>query len=710
MHHYPAWSRLAAIFCVLFTSSFATAATTVLVDRESVWKYDDTGTDLGTAWSDTLFDDSGWSSGPGPLGYGEPYINTVVSYGGNIVDVYPTTYFRTELILVDDPAGIYSLFLEANYDDGYVAYLNGTEVSRQSMPEGVISYATLASLHDGGLYELVDISAFIPLLVTGTNYLAVEVHPASLVNSDLTWDGKLWYSDLPVLTTRGPYLQAGSPTGVTIRWRTDEATDSRVRYGTTLGSLAESVTDATSTTEHELTLSGLTPATQYYYAFGSTTFDLDGDDVDHHFDTPPVAGSQAPVRVWVLGDSGTADVNAAAVRTAYENHPGSADTGVWLMLGDNAYLTGTDAEYQAAVFDMYPDFLRTTVLWSTRGNHDQIYAGDNNDYYEIFTMPTAGEAGGLASGTEAYYSFDYANIHFICLDSYETNPLLGQPQLDWFEADLAATAQDWVIPFWHHPPYSKGSHDSDDSFDSGGRLWQMRENAVRVIGDIGGDLILAGHSHSYERSFLLDGHFGPSGTLVDSNRVDAGDGREGSDGPYVKPTLGTAPHEGSVFSVVGSSGKTSFGPLNHPVMISSLMELGSLVIDVDGNRLDAVYIDETGAILDEFTIIKGVEVGVAGAERPANLYFGFDSRTPNPMMDRSTFTYHIPASGRSNVSIFNIKGQLVRELHDGYQAVGEHTTVWDGRSTRGQTVSAGAYFAVLRLNGETRSRKITLIR
>ena len=130
----------------------------------------------------------------------------------------------------------------------------------------------------------------------------------------------------------------------------------------------------------------------------------------------------------MLGDSGTADANARAVRDAYLRlHRHARHTDLWLMLGDNAYDDGTDAEYQAAVFDMYPAMLRQSVLWPTLGNHD----GQRGQLVDRRPAPTTtssrcppqGEAGGVASGTEAYYSFDYGNIHFICLDSFETEPL-----------------------------------------------------------------------------------------------------------------------------------------------------------------------------------------------------------------------------------------------------------------------------------------------
>jgi hypothetical protein len=86
---------------------------------------------------------------------------------------------------------------------------------------------------------------------------------------------------------------------------------------------------------------------------------------------------------------------------------------------------------------------------------------------------------------------------------------------------------------------------------------------------------------------------------------DSGSGRPAQGGAYQKPTSGTAPHEGAVYAVAGSSGQISGGTLNHPAMFISLNQLGSMVLDVDGNRLDAKFLRETGAIDDSFTILKG---------------------------------------------------------------------------------------------------------
>jgi acid phosphatase type 7 len=402
----------------------------------------------------------------------------------------------------------------------------------------------------------------------------------------------------PAAVTRGPYLQLGTPTGVTVRWRTDVASDSRVRYGATPTTLTSNTDNPTVTTEHQVTLSGLTPDTLYYYSIGSTTTTLAGGDTNHLFVTFPPAGTAVPTRVWVLGDSGTANASAQAVRNAYLNAAGSRHTDLWLMLGDNAYNSGTDSEYQNAVFNMYPTMLRKSVLFSTRGNHEV----DANAYFNIFNLPSNGEGGGLASGTEAYYSFDFGNVHFICLDAFGSDRSATSPQATWLRNDLAATTRDWIIAFWHHPPYTKGSHNSDTEIE----LVQMRQNMVPILEDGGVDLVLCGHSHSYERSFLIDGHYGTSGTFSASHLVDSRSGRDAT--PYQKPA-GTPGRAGAVYTVAGSSGQISGGTLNHPAMFISLNVLGSVVLDFETDRLDLSFLDSTGVVRDYFTIVKSSPTG-----------------------------------------------------------------------------------------------------
>jgi hypothetical protein len=429
-------------------------------------------------------------------------------------------------------------------------------------------------------------------------------------------NGPLWVAGFdPAPTTaitRGPYLQQGTPTSIIVRWRTNVATDTRVQFGLSPSAFTGAVSNATVTTEHQITLTGLTPDTEYFYSVGTSTATFATGSEFTFFTAPPV-GTAQPTRIWVLGDSGTKDAVAAAVRNGYTNFAAGRYTDVWLMLGDDAYDTGTDSEFQAAVFDMYPTYLRQTPIWSAIGNHETAQATNpplTIPYFQMFSFPTNGEAGGVPSGTEKYYSFDYGSIHFIALDSMTSSRQPGSPMLTWLQNDLEATAQEWIIAFWHHPPYTKGSHNSDTETE----LVEMRQNVLPILEAGGVDLVLTGHSHCYERSYFINGHYGLASTFSAQNLIDAGSGRENGTGTYDKPG-GLAANQGAVYITAGNGGHVTnwnggstaeFNPNPHPAMFYSALHVGSLAIDVSGNRLDAKMIRETGAVDDYFTIVKNV--------------------------------------------------------------------------------------------------------
>jgi fibronectin type 3 domain-containing protein len=405
--------------------------------------------------------------------------------------------------------------------------------------------------------------------------------------------------------TRGPYLQVGTASSVTIRWRTDVASSGRVRYGTDSTSLANFIDAAGSTVDHTVTLSGLAPDTRYYYSVGTTAAVL-ASGTDLKFVTAPPAGASKPMRIWVIGDAGTGTASQTAVRDAYTAWNGARETDFWLVLGDNAYSSGTDLEYQTKHFAVYPSLLKSAVSWYTLGNHDAGTGSTGaHPYYTMFSFPTAGEAGGVASTTKAYYSFNYGNVHFISLDSQETNRSATGAMAAWLTADLQQNTLPWVIAFWHHPPYSKGSHDSDTEIN----LVEMRANMLPILEQYGVDLVLAGHSHVYERSYLLDGHYGLSTTLQPSMIKNGGSGNPSGSGAYGKPSTGPAAHEGAVYAVAGSSGQTSGFIGTHPAMYVSLNNLGSMVLDLDGDRLDASFLRENGTIVDTFRLVKGTVSG-----------------------------------------------------------------------------------------------------
>ena len=513
--------------------------------------------------------------------------------------------------------------------------------------------------------------------------------------------------------TRGPYLQVGTPNSIVVRWRTDAETDSRVRYGTDVQNLDQVVDVSGNTDEHVVTISGLNPQTQYFYAVGSST---DGviSDPNYFFVTAPPVGTKKKTRVWILGDSGTGNQDAKNVRDAYFDFTGNVHTDLWVMVGDNAYDDGQDDEYQDNMFDIYPTMLSKSVLWPAFGNHDGKSADSENEsgvFYNIFTLPRNAEAGGAASGTEAYYSFDFANIHFICLNSHDIDRSSNGEMLQWLTQDLAQNEQDWTIAYWHHPPYTKGSHDSDDE----DQLIEMRENALPILEGSGVDLVISGHSHSYERSFLLDSHYGDSGSLTNDMILDGGNGKNDDDGAYEKATLGQAPHEGAVYVVAGSSGKTSSGDLDHPAMHVSLKELGSVVLDIDNAQLDLTFLDDSGNSLDYFTMVKGS--GVVGishddGQLPQNI--ALHVNFPNPFNPNTTIQFDLPAATNTTfdvrLEIVDVAGRLVKTLVNDKFTAGSYAINWDATNQRGASVPSGVYFYRLMANEEIQTRKMTLTR
>jgi hypothetical protein len=567
----------------------AYADTTTLVPVNANWKGRQSKAAQGTAWTLPGFYDGNWRTYNGQT---SPDTSLNVSAS-------QTTFLRTTFS-VQNKAVYQALILRLQRSQNVIVYLNGTEIYRSPPPivdvePGEIEVLTDTNEDHGYARAYPDPD----LLRNGNNVLAVQFRRQPDSGLNLPIHLLLTASTTPVVT-RGPYLQRQTPNAIVFRWRTNVATDSRVRFGTSSSSLSLSASSTSKVADHAVAVSGLSAKTRYYYSVGSTTTTLAGGGSSYFFYTAPPSGTVIAVRIWVVGDSGTGNSSARAVRNAFDSYNGSKYTNMMLMLGDNAYSSGTDSQYQSNLFDVYKNRLRQTVVWPTIGNHDTAESSNPSlsiPYFLNFTLPTKGEAGGLSSGTEKYYSFNYSNIHFVCLDSMTSSRSPGGAMLTWLKNDLANNTKEWVIAYWHHPPYTKGSHDSDVET----RSIEMRKNALPILENYGVDLVLAGHSHSYERSKLIDGFYGFSKDWTKKYLINGGSGRTDGGGAYTKPAH--IAHKGAVYAVAGSSGHTSSGPLNHPVMYISLQNLGSMILDINGKRMDVKFLRETGSIGDYFTII-----------------------------------------------------------------------------------------------------------
>ena len=162
------------------------AAGTTLVSSNSVWSYLDDGSDQGTAWRSAMFDDSGWSSGAAPLGYGLTGIATTQATAR-------VTYYHRRTFDVDAPDVYSNLIVRLRRDDGGIVYINDTEVFRSNMPTGAVDFSTLATISATGPSQF---NSFIKqvspgVLVPGVNRVAVEIHQSGTSSVDAAFDFEL---------------------------------------------------------------------------------------------------------------------------------------------------------------------------------------------------------------------------------------------------------------------------------------------------------------------------------------------------------------------------------------------------------------------------------------------------------------------------------------------------------------------------------------
>ncbi|MEC9042870.1 MAG: lamin tail domain-containing protein [Verrucomicrobiota bacterium] len=152
------------------------------------WKYLDNGTDQGDAWREANFDDLAWPSGASELGYGSDGegAGTRLSFGPSSSSKYPTTYFRTNVV-IPDPSIFFNFLLRVKYDDGIAIYINGREVLRQNLDSNASfsSYANSTVSDESGWKEFT-----LPKTVfsSGSNVIAAEIHQASGSSSDIRFD------------------------------------------------------------------------------------------------------------------------------------------------------------------------------------------------------------------------------------------------------------------------------------------------------------------------------------------------------------------------------------------------------------------------------------------------------------------------------------------------------------------------------------------
>lgn len=527
------------------------AHASALIREGDAWRLFPGQSEPPANWTAITFPEGTWF-GPSPsgFGYGDGDDATLLTnMPASFVSVYTRRRFE-----VPDTNAITRLTLAVDYDDGFVAHLNGKEVARRMMPAGAVVYTTTAAgsheasrsgqneyAPDLGQYE----KEFIPLspadLVAGTNVLAVSGHNASPTSSDFSLIVELYAN---VTLVRGPLLQIQHNGQITVTWRTDALTDSAVDYGLDATVAGGTVTDTNLVLQHAVELPVLPAGSNIHYRVRSGGSELAAST----FRSPPGPGQA--FRFAVIGDFGSTTINTRQVA----DQLAAANPDLVITVGDNVYQAGQPGSFDEQWFEPYSNSLPHVPMMPVLGNHD-VKTGTGIWTRTYFFLPTNGPA-----GLEEYnYSFDYGNAHFVGIDG---NPfdLNDTPTLlaikTWLSNDLAQTTQPWKFVYYHQPPYtSQGVHG-----DSPG----VQQHVSPLLEQFGVQFAFQGHNHFYE---------------------------------HVNPIHGVN------YITSGGGGKSLYPiPTPRDFSFTSVTDLYTgVLVDVDGQHLRLRCVDQTGAERDNFS-------------------------------------------------------------------------------------------------------------
>lgn len=191
------------------TRSFQAGPDSIIFRTGSNWYYYEGLQYPGDRWKDIDLETNsrtGWQTGPTGIGYADGDDATEL----NMRNRYITVYMRYPFSL-GDVNKVTSMNFWVDYDDGFVAYLNGVEVARRGVPLNQTKDSSAenhSATVDGGTAETIDLSPSIPHLQTGANVFAIEVHNAGINSSDLSMIPEL---QIVGLRSPQPNLQVSPP-------------------------------------------------------------------------------------------------------------------------------------------------------------------------------------------------------------------------------------------------------------------------------------------------------------------------------------------------------------------------------------------------------------------------------------------------------------------------------------------------------------------
>ena len=342
---------------------------------------------------------------------------------------------------------------------------------------------------------------------TGAYYDSVSVTTEQLVYTEPE-DRTMFYA---VREYRAPYIQNPTQNSVEIAWRTLEPNIGRVRYGHEKGNLNEEAVESQPAQKHHVRLDGLQVSTRYFYEVYSGAARSAGEE---SFRTAP-RHEETRFSFLVLGDSGVDTPAQWRVGEEMRRSMNQNEIDFVVHVGD--VHQGAGDYYDDIFFKPYREIIKNVNVFTSLGNHDVI-TDNGGVYLDDFYLPHNN-----ADSTERYYSFRWANAYFIALDTNgDFTP--GSPQhtflLEALEDSLRKSAT-WTFIYAHHPPFTE--HWVNYYGDK-----RVQDHLVPIYEEYGVDMVMNGHTHSYERGekehvhYLVSGvvavHWIPSSSIMNTSR------------------------------------------------------------------------------------------------------------------------------------------------------------------------------------------------
>lgn len=302
---------------------------------------------------------------------------------------------------------------------------------------------------------------------------------------------------------------------------------------------------------------------------------------------PPSQASSAIVRLWFVADYGHRNSGQRTAVTRGKEAFLVARGPPWrpihavIAMGDLAYPNGTRSQLTSRFFGPNAAQLAAVPLFVAIGNHDS-YSDNARTLLSMLRPPSAGgHSVGVASGSPRFYGVTLGPVHIIALDAYGSDRRPGGPMALWLAAELrAVAASSWsgaLVATFHYPAVNgRGTGEGPWSND-------MAATFLPILESGGVHLIVTGHIHSYQRTFLLR-----NGLVANSSRNSYS--RRGVNTGYVHVTAGST---GALDVTVAR--RTALNAV-------SLLSPGSFICDFAAKALNCTQASPTGATVDAFVI------------------------------------------------------------------------------------------------------------